>query len=572
MQSKNVDAHCSRCHGAGHRAKDCMKKSFMRIETIAEERARKHREWQERQCQRQEKQAEREERLQKNQEKQAEWEKIQSKRQEKQAEWTDRRCRAENKARRMAEEKAKKEIEDKRRDEARKEAEEKAMKEIEEKTKCEALEKANKEMEAKPKTEAEKNTNQHVTLRARKVIGVKQSKWEASLEKSHCELYHKETQQECNDQASTRASSPDATIHNNSMHEFPKFGVSTFKMLLQKCKYARAGSAQTQGASRMSRGELAQLVSEIVAEFNRIMPGWEIPVRPHLRTGQRAVAGNCVIGVPHSRQEIKCQVIAERNGIGSDKMLEQTWSSRLLLKSASIPTCSKPQTVNNPLNTAKLQNHVAPAVKHVPNTVSRNQCQSAKLQKKLPQHQIQTKNPGKCTLKTSNDILPKFIKSDAVSALKTDPAAWPAIRSHEIEFVLDSPLSVLPTHSVCSPSLTVGNFCFKIRVFPRGTQTTAGKHLSAFVLAEPGDVEPDCMFKNVKFEITVVNWMDFTRSQVKSDTFSFRASGREIDRGWHDLVAVEKLTKSDSEWVGPTGSICVRARCQVSSPGQRWSN
>lgn len=262
-----------------------MKKSFMRTETVAEERARKHREWQERQRQREEKQAEWEERQRKKQEKQAEWEKMHCKRQEKQAEWADRQCRAENTARKMAEEKAKKEFEDKRKDAARKEAEEKAMKEVEEKTKCEALEKANKEMEAKAKREAETNANHHVTVRAQKVVGgVKQCEWEASRETSHCELHHKDAQQKCDDQASTRASSPDASGHINSVDELPKFGVSKFKMLLQKF------NAQTQGDSQMSRSELAQLVSEIVAEFNRITPGWEIPVRPHLRAEQRAVA------------------------------------------------------------------------------------------------------------------------------------------------------------------------------------------------------------------------------------------------------------------------------------------
>lgn len=540
MQSKNVDVQCSRCHEVGHIAKDCIKKSFMRTETVAEERERKHREWQERQCQRQEKQAEWEERQRVKHEKQAEWDKMQCKRHEKQAEWADRQRKAKDKARRMAEEKANKEIEDKRKDEARNEAEEKAMKEVEENTKWEALEKANKEMESKTKTEAENNANHHA----------------------------KEAQQKCKDQASTRASSPDPTGHNNSLQEFPNIGISKFRQLLHTNKHARDGGAQTQGASH---NEIAQLVSEIVAEFNRTMLGWEIPVRPHFRAEQRAVAGNNV-EVPHSKQDVSCQIVAECNGIGIEKVLEQTWSSRLLLKPASIPVNGKPQIVNNQLNRARIQNHVAPDVKHVPKTAPRNQCQSARLQKKVPQHQIQTKNRGKCTLKTSNDIHLKFIKSGTVCVPKIDPAMWPAIRSHEIEFILDSPLSVLPTHSVRSPSLTVGNFSFKILVFPRGTQKTAGKHLGAFVLAEPGDVEPDCMFKNVKFEITLVNWTDFTRSNVKSATFSFKASGRDIDRGWHDLVAADEMTKSDSEWIGPTGSICVRARCQVSSSGQQWRN
>jgi len=330
-------------------------------------------------------------------------------------------------------------------------------------------------------------------------------------EKSLCALQHKKAQKECDDQASTRASSPDPKGQSNSIRELPRFGVSKLEMLLQKLQDTYVGGPQAQGASQMSRSEIAQLVSEIIAEHNRTMLGWEIPVRPHVKVEEGAVAESNVVGVPNSQQEVSCQVAAASNGIGVENVSGQTW-----------------RTV--------------------------------------------AKNRGKCTLKTSDGIDSKFIKSGMASRPKTDPAMWPAVRSHEIEFILDSPLSVLPTHSVCSPSLAVGNFNFKILVFPRGTQRAAGKHLGAFVLAEPGDVEPDCIFKNVKFEITLVNWMDFTRSQVKSDKFSFKASGHEIDRGWHDLVAVDDITKSDSEWVGPTGSVCVRARCQVSSSGQRWSN
>jgi len=234
---------------------------------------------------------------------------------------------------------------------------------------------------------------------------------------------------------------------------------------------------------------------------------------------------------------------------------------------------SSVRIVNNQLNTTRSQKRSAPDVKHVPKPVNQNQCHSAKLQKNLPQRQIQVQNCRKRPLKTSTETHPIFIKSDMVSEPKTDPATWPEVRSGEIEFMLDSPWSISPTRSVCSPSsLTVGNFTFKILVFPRGTHRAAGKHLSAFVLAEPGDVEPDCIFKNVKFEITLVNWTDFARSEVKSDTFSFKVSGSSIDRGWHELVTVDQMTKSDSEWVGPTGSVCVRAHCQVSSPGHQWSS
>jgi hypothetical protein len=165
---------------------------------------------------------------------------------------------------------------------------------------------------------------------------------------------------------------------------------------------------------------------------------------------------------------------------------------------------------------------------------------------------------------------PHIKHRSVIAKPKIDPSMWPPVRSDELEFILDNPFSIPPQRSVCSPStLAVGNFSFKILVFPRGTGS-ARRCLSAFVLAEPGDVEPDNVFEKVSFEITLVNWTDFNQSVVKSDTHSFVASGTAIDRGWHDLMSVDAMTKSDSEWLGPSGSLCVRARCQVSSLGQQW--
>merc|ERR1719215_2044442 len=133
------------------------------------------------------------------------------------------------------------------------------------------------------------------------------------------------------------------------------------------------------------------------------------------------------------------------------------------------------------------------------------------------------------------------MKLDRLSSPKQGISHEGHIRSGEIEFILDDPLSFLPTRSVCSPALTVGHFTFRILVFPREATRAAGKYLGAFVLAEPGDVEPDCIFKKVKFEITLVNWTDFKKCTVKSDTFAFKASGSEIDRGWHDLLQVGSM-------------------------------
>jgi len=139
---------------------------------------------------------------------------------------------------------------------------------------------------------------------------------------------------------------------------------------------------------------------------------------------------------------------------------------------------------------------------------------------------------------------------------------WPKPRTGEIELIIDEPWSFAPVQQLRSEPLAVQNFKFNILAFPKGTQKKAGQCLGAFVEAVPGDVEPDCVFKKVQFDITVVNWSDFHKSKSKSDTFTFKAAGYEIDRGWHDLLTMRDLEQG-SCWVGPAGSVCIRARCIV---------
>jgi len=382
------------------------------------------------------------------------------------------------------------------------------------------------------------------------IDGKKETEEKAKLEvkettrKEPADKACKEARRECNDQASTRDSSPCTTGHGDSMNELPKLAVS-----------------KSQDAAR-----------EIIASYNKAMPGWEVPLPPELNVDQGVMVDNIekskVVGAPQSQQVVSSQGVAESNELG-----EPSWAARLLQTPPSLPASCKVRIVKEQLNAASIQKRAAAADNHHPKTVNRNHHHSAELPKKLPQRQSQVKHCRNCMPPTGTDRQPKFIKSETVSKPKTDPARWPPVRSGEMEFMLNSPLSISPTRSVCSSSsLSVGDFTFKIMVFPRGTQKAAGKHLGAFVLAEPGNVEPDELFKNVKFEITLVNWANFARSAVKSETFSFKASGPEIDRGWHDFVAVDELTKSESEWVGPTGSVCVRARCQVPSLEQRWSS
>lgn len=107
----------------------------------------------------------------------------------------------------------------------------------------------------------------------------------------------------------------------------------------------------------------------------------------------------------------------------------------------------------------------------------------------------------------------------------------------------------------------VGNFRFKILVFPSGTSTTGGHQVSAFVEADPlPDLDPRWLFQGVKYQVTLINWLDYRKSVNKSDTWGFSKDG--VDRGWHDMVKVSELTQ-ETGWLGPDNTLCIRAQCYV---------
>ncbi|CAE7645949.1 UBP12, partial [Symbiodinium pilosum] len=119
---------------------------------------------------------------------------------------------------------------------------------------------------------------------------------------------------------------------------------------------------------------------------------------------------------------------------------------------------------------------------------------------------------------------------------------------------------------VRSESKTVGNFRFRLLIFPCGTQTAGGQQVSAFVEADPLEtLDPRWCFHGVKYQITLVNWTDYRRSVTKSDIWSFSRDG--IDRGWHDMVRVSELIP-ETGWVGPDNTLLFRASCYVRSADQ----
>jgi len=137
----------------------------------------------------------------------------------------------------------------------------------------------------------------------------------------------------------------------------------------------------------------------------------------------------------------------------------------------------------------------------------------------------------------------------------------PPVADHEIELIVKDALSYTCAQTERSPSKSVGNFRFRVLVFPAGSNSSGGSSVSVFVEADPPEgLDPRWVFHNVKYQITVVNWHNYQKSITKSDTWSFCKDG--IDRGWHDTVRTADLSR-ETGWLGPDNSLCIRASCYV---------
>ncbi|CAE7717255.1 UBP12 [Symbiodinium sp. CCMP2592] len=159
--------------------------------------------------------------------------------------------------------------------------------------------------------------------------------------------------------------------------------------------------------------------------------------------------------------------------------------------------------------------------------------------------------PGRRTSET-NDLLEEAPEMEQYSKENLPPAA-----EHEVEFIVPHAASFPSGEKVRSPPLMVRNFRFRILCFPSGTSSAGGTAVSAFVEADPPEgLDPRWIFQGVKYQVALVNWLDYRRSVVKSDTWSFSKDG--IDRGWHDMVRTSELSQ-DTGWLGPRDSLCFRA-------------
>jgi hypothetical protein len=141
----------------------------------------------------------------------------------------------------------------------------------------------------------------------------------------------------------------------------------------------------------------------------------------------------------------------------------------------------------------------------------------------------------------------------------------PPLAEHELEFFIKDPLSYPAGKNARSEPKIVGNFRFRLLIFPSGTHSTQGQQVSAFIEAFPIEgLDKRWVYHSVKYQITCVNQLDYRRSVTKGDTWTFSEDG--IDRGWHDMVRTADLTperSAETGWLGADHSLCFRASCYV---------
>lgn len=142
----------------------------------------------------------------------------------------------------------------------------------------------------------------------------------------------------------------------------------------------------------------------------------------------------------------------------------------------------------------------------------------------------------------------------------------PPPRENELEFFLKDPKSFKQGKSVHSPVLQLnGFFGFRLLVFPTGTDNTGKpEQIALFVEA----VVPDYYqgdkwsFEQVKFNICLVNWKDYSKTVVQGDTFNFQSCAS-TDRGWHkNFLKVSEMTEENG-WLNAQGELCIRSACSV---------
>ncbi|KAF4689472.1 hypothetical protein FOZ60_001597 [Perkinsus olseni] len=135
----------------------------------------------------------------------------------------------------------------------------------------------------------------------------------------------------------------------------------------------------------------------------------------------------------------------------------------------------------------------------------------------------------------------------------------PPCSPNELEFKISDIGKYQALEQIRSPALTAGPFTFKLLVFPHGNRVRPPAYLAAYVECQERKegMDPRFVYAGVKFQIIVINQMDYRKSIVKSDTHNFCKA--EIDRGWHDLVPIERVLDPREGWLDKEGNLVMRA-------------
>ena len=140
--------------------------------------------------------------------------------------------------------------------------------------------------------------------------------------------------------------------------------------------------------------------------------------------------------------------------------------------------------------------------------------------------------------------------------MASQPYSYEALRKvmpcmeHEYEFTIPNINRFAEGDRVRSDPITVGNFQYRLLIFPFGTKASRGPPtLAGFVEADPLPTidQERWMFPGVKYSVTLINQIDYRESVFKTDVWSF--CKKEVDRGWHSFVSSKELLDPSKGWI-----------------------
>ena len=129
----------------------------------------------------------------------------------------------------------------------------------------------------------------------------------------------------------------------------------------------------------------------------------------------------------------------------------------------------------------------------------------------------------------------------------------PALGPNELEVYISNPLGFSKMEPFRSEIMRVGDFSFRLLVFPAGNMQSS-HHVAAYVECVPReDADERWYYGGVRFQVMQLNFRDLNQSIVRQDSHSFSKSS--LDRGWPDFAELKDL----NGWLDESGRMCFRA-------------